>query len=77
MCFGQMGLKSVYCKTNIEKNSVWRQHTKLGFREIERKEVIVGTDSSVKVIAIIQEITAEEFKAFNYEKIISLINFFD
>ncbi len=77
MCFGQMGLKSVYCQTNIENNPVWRQHTKLGFREIERKEVIVGTDSSVKVIAIIQEITAEEFKAFNYEKIISLINFFD
>ncbi len=77
LCFGELGLKSVYCQTNIENKAVWRQHTKLGFREIERKEVIVGTDSSVKVVAIIQEITAEEFKAFNYEKIISLINFFD
>jgi len=76
ICFEQMGLKSVYGQTNIENKSVWGQHIKLGFRDIGIKEVPVGSDMNILVKAIIQEITAEEFHAFNYDKIIKLIKFF-
>jgi RimJ/RimL family protein N-acetyltransferase len=76
ICFEQLGLKTVYCQTNLENKAVWGQHVKLGFREIETKEVSVGSNADVKVKAVIQEITADEFRQFNYEKIIKLIKFF-
>jgi RimJ/RimL family protein N-acetyltransferase len=76
ICFEEMGLKNVYGQTNIENKAVWHQHMKLGFREVETKEVLVGSDMNITVMAIVQEITAEEFRAFNYDKIIKLIRFF-
>jgi RimJ/RimL family protein N-acetyltransferase len=75
-CFETLGLKSVYGQTNIENKSVWNQHIKLGFLEKEVKDVVVGSYNSEVVKAIVQEITAEQFMAFNYDKIFKLINFF-
>jgi RimJ/RimL family protein N-acetyltransferase len=77
LCFESLGLSSVYCQTNLENKAVWGQHVKLGFRELERKEVAVGSFANVKVIAVVQEITAVEFRDFNYDKILKLIKFFD
>ena len=77
ICFEQLGLKAVYCQTNLENKAVWGQHIKLGFREVEQKDVTVGSFATVKVRAIVQEITDEEFRAFNYDKVIRLIKFFD
>jgi RimJ/RimL family protein N-acetyltransferase len=76
ICFEKMGMKAVYGQTNIDNKSAWRQHIKLGFREIEIKEVPVGTHMDVMVRAVIQEITAEEFRAFNYDKILKLLEYF-
>jgi len=76
VCFEQMNMKSVYGQTNIENKAVWHQHPKLGFREVEIKEVPVGSDWNVMVKAIIHEITAEEFKNFNYSHILKLVSFF-
>jgi len=76
ICFEQLGLNAVYCQTNFENKAVWSQHLKLGFKEKGRKDVSVGTVGDIKVQAVIQEITAEEFRNFNYEKIIKLIKFF-
>lgn len=76
ICFDKMGLQAVYGQTNIENKSVWGQHFKLGFRETERKDVAVGSNGDVIVKAIIQEITAKEFRGFNYDKIFKLIQFF-
>ena len=75
-CFENLGLKAVYCQTNTENKSVWGQHIKLGFREKEKKDVKVGSYNNVIVHAIVQEITAEEYKAFNYENIMKLIRLF-
>lgn len=77
MCFEYLGLNAVYCQTNFENKAVWGQHIKLGFHEVGIKEVNVGSYAAVTVKAVVQEITAEEFKAFNYDKIIKLIKFFD
>jgi RimJ/RimL family protein N-acetyltransferase len=74
--FEQLGLNTVYCQTNFENKAVWSQHLKLGFKEKGRKDVTVGTSGDITVQAVIQEITAEEFRNFNYEKIIKLIKFF-
>jgi RimJ/RimL family protein N-acetyltransferase len=76
ICFEELGLEAVYGQTNIENKSVWGQHLKLGLREKEIKDVNVGSYGDVIVKATIQEITAEEFRAFNYEKIFKLIKFF-
>ncbi len=76
-CFEDLGLDAVYCQTNLENKAVWGQHKKLGFREVEKKEVIVGSYAAVTVIAIVQEISAEEFRNFDYSSIIKLIKFFD
>ncbi len=76
ICFEKMGMKSIYGQTNVENKSAWGQHLKLGFRQTGIKEVPVGSNMDVMVRAVIQEITAEEFKAFNYGKIISLIKYF-
>ncbi|HEY6437542.1 MAG TPA: hypothetical protein VIY47_13200, partial [Ignavibacteriaceae bacterium] len=66
----------VYCQTNFENKAVWSQHLKLGFKEKGRKDVAVGTAGDITVQAVVQEITAEEFRNFNYDKIIKLIKFF-
>ena len=76
ICFEKMGMRAVYGQTNIENKSAWSQHIKLGFREVEIKEVPVGSNMDIMVKAVIQEITAEEFKAFNYDKIVKLIEYF-
>ena len=76
LCFEQLGMKAVYCQTNAENKAVWSQHLKLGFKEKERKDVTVGSMGDIKVQAVIQEITAEEFRNFDYGKIIKLIKFF-
>jgi RimJ/RimL family protein N-acetyltransferase len=76
VCFEQLGMKAVYCQTNLLNKSVWGQHTKLGFRHLGNKEVIVGTTGEVSVTAVVQEITDEEYRKFNYEKIIKLIKMF-
>jgi len=76
ICFDQLGLNSVYCQTNTENQTVWRQHSKLGFRDKSTMDVFVGSNSNVLVKAVVQEITADEFKAFNYEKVLSLIKKF-
>ena len=76
ICFETIGMKSVYGQTNIENKSAWGQHTKLGFRQVEIKEVPVGSNMDIYVQAVIQEITADEFKAFNYDKIIDLLKYF-
>ena len=76
ICFEQLGMNAVYCQTNMENKAVWGQHVKLGFREIETKEVTVGTNADVMVKAVVQEITADQFKQFNYDKIVKLIKFF-
>ena len=74
--FEQLGLSAVYCQTNFENKTVWSQHLKLGFKEKGKKDVTVGTSGDITVQAVVQEITAEEFRNFNYEKIIKLIKFF-
>jgi len=76
VCFEQLGLNAVYCQTNFENKAVWSQHLKLGFKEKGKKDVTVGTGGDITVQAVVQEITAEEFRNFNYEKIIKLIKFF-
>jgi RimJ/RimL family protein N-acetyltransferase len=76
ICFEQLGMTAVYCQTNMDNKAVWGQHVKLGFREIETKEVSVGSNADVMVKAVIQEITNDQFKQFNYDKIIKLIKFF-
>ena len=76
ICFGQLEMEAVYCQTNTDNKTVWGQHVKLGFREKEIKEVSVGSNADVMVKAVIQEITADQFKQFNYDKIIKLIKFF-
>lgn len=76
ICFEKIGLRAVFCQTNIDNKAVWGQHFKLGFREIATKEVPVGSFSEVVVKAIVQEITAEEFYAFNYDKVMKLIKLF-
>jgi RimJ/RimL family protein N-acetyltransferase len=76
VCFEQLGLNAVYCQTNFENKAVWSQHLKLGFKEKGKKDVTVGTAGDITVQAVVQEITAEEFRNFNYDKIIKLIKFF-
>jgi len=76
ICFEQLGMNAVYCQTNTDNKAVWGQHVKLGFRELGTKEVSVGSNADVMVKALIQEITADQFKQFNYDKIIKLIKFF-
>lgn len=75
-CFEQLGVKSVYCQTNTDNSAVWNQHTKLGFRNMGTKEVAVGSGAGVIVKAVVQEITSDEFKLFDYQKIIKLISHF-
>ncbi len=74
--FEMLGLETVYCQTNVQNKSVWGQHIKLGFRETATKDVAVGSHSDILVKAVVQEITAEEFKAFRYDNILNLIKFF-
>ncbi len=76
LCFEQLGLNAVYCQTNFENKAVWSQHLKLGFKEKGKKDVTVGTAGDITVQAVVQEITADEFRNFNYDKIIKLIKFF-
>jgi RimJ/RimL family protein N-acetyltransferase len=76
ICFERLGLDTIYCQTNHENIAVWGQHTKLGFRETAKIDVNVGSNADVLVKAIVQEITAKEFKTFNYEKILNLIKSF-
>jgi RimJ/RimL family protein N-acetyltransferase len=76
ICFEQLEMNGIYCQTNLLNRAVWGQHLKLGFRQTGTKEVIVGTEGDVSVTAVVQEITAEEFRNFNYEKITKLIKMF-
>jgi|SRR5450432_1271501 RimJ/RimL family protein N-acetyltransferase len=76
ICFEMLGLNTVYCQTNYENKAVWGQHVKLGFRETATKEVSVGSHANILVKAVIQEITAEEFRTFNYDKVLKLIKYF-
>ena len=76
ICFEQLGMSAIYCQTNLLNRAVWGQHLKLGFRQTGTKEVAVGTEGDVSVTAVVQEITGEEFRSFNYEKIIKLIKMF-
>ncbi len=75
-CFEDLGLDAVYCQTNLENRSVWSQHLKLGFKEVGQKDVAVGSSATTMVKAIVQEITSEEFRNFDYEKIMRLIKHF-
>ena len=75
-CFENLGLHTVYCQTNTENKSVWKQHVKMGFRNTGTKEVTVGSYDNILVRAVIHEITADEFKSFDYSNIIKLIKFF-
>lgn len=76
VCFEQLGMNAVYCQTNLLNKAVWGQHIKLGFKQTGTKEVVVGTAGEISVTAVIQEITVEDFRNFNYEKIIKLIKMF-
>jgi RimJ/RimL family protein N-acetyltransferase len=76
ICFEVLKLNAVYCQTNIDNKTVWGQHTKLGFKETAIKEVPVGSFADVMVKAVVQEITAKEFLAYNYDKVMKLIKFF-
>lgn len=76
ICFEQLAMNAIYCQTNLLNRAVWGQHLKLGFRQTGTKEVVVGTEGDVSVTAVVQEITADEFRSFNYEKIIKLIKMF-
>jgi RimJ/RimL family protein N-acetyltransferase len=75
-CFEELDLLAVYGQANSENKAGMNQHSKLGFREIGVKDVIVGSSGDKVVKAIVHEITAEQYKEFNYDKIIKLINFF-
>lgn len=77
ICFEKMDMRAVYGQTNIQNKSVWGQHAKLGFRQVEIKEVPVGSNMDIFVTAIIQEITSDEFQAFSYDKIIDLLKYFN
>ena len=76
VCFEQLNLNAVYCQTNLLNKAVWGQHLKMGFKQTSTKEVIVGTTGEISVTAVVQEITAEEYRNFNYEKITKLIKMF-
>ncbi|MEO5563748.1 MAG: GNAT family N-acetyltransferase [Chitinophagaceae bacterium] len=76
ICFEELDIERIYCQTNIANRSVWSQHLKLGFRTVEEKEVIVGSGGGIPVTAVVQEITKEEYKKFDYDKIIRLIKHF-
>lgn len=76
VCFEQLKMNTVYCQTNLLNKAVWGQHIKMGFRQTGTKEVVVGTDGEVSVTAVIQEITADEYRSFNYDKIVKLIKMF-
>ena len=71
--FVTLKLESVFCQTNQENNSVWNQHSKLGFRFVQIKNVLVGETPQVAVKAVVQEITANDFYTFNYSDILQLL----
>jgi RimJ/RimL family protein N-acetyltransferase len=71
--FDNLKLESIFCQTNQENNSVWNQHTKLGFRFVQLKDVLVGDTPKIKVKAVVQEISAADFHNFNYSDILQLL----
>ncbi len=76
-CFEELKMTVVYCYTNIKNENVYRQHTKLGFKDVGIISVNVGSASNVKKVdAIHQEISYDDYIHFNYENIYHLINKF-
>ena len=72
--FETLKLDSVFCQTNIENTSVWQMHFKLGFQTIKNIETFVGDNHQIKVDAVFQEISKDQFQKFDYQPIFSLIN---
>lgn len=72
--FETLKLKSVFCQTNIDNSSVWQMHSKLGFVSVKNIETFVGDNHQTKVEAVLQEISINQFREFDYQPIFNLIN---
>lgn len=75
-CFEDLKMKSIYCNTNTNNVNVWNQHTKLGFKYIDKVTEYVGSTADIKVEAIRQEISFKDYTSFNFDSIYQLINKF-
>lgn len=62
--FEILGLEVIYCRTIFDNEKVWKQHRKFGFND---KRVI--SDKELGVDLLVQEITKDEYRSWNYEKI--------
>ena len=71
--FEVLRLESIFCQTNYENTGVWKQHGQFGFGFVEHKNVTVGTSNEVTVKAVVQNITQEEYKNFDYSSIVGLL----
>ncbi len=69
--FEQLGLQQVLCKTLTENEKVYRQHTRLGFETLGE-----GFDERVKKPLLLQAITVEAFRNFDYAPTLSMIQRF-
>lgn len=66
--FEVLGLKRIYCNTVKANTKVWQQHTKYGFRKTGE-----DFDSRIRMERVCQEITADEFRDFDYRPILSIV----
>jgi RimJ/RimL family protein N-acetyltransferase len=67
--FEVLNLNTVYCKTLVDNEKIWKQHYKYGFKSISEEY-----DSTLKQILIVQEITKNDFINFSYNWIEALLN---
>lgn len=69
--FEILGINKIYCKTVKRNTKVWQQHTQFGFAQ-EGEDF----DERIQEARVIQYITKEMFAAFDYSKILNLLNRF-
>lgn len=70
--FEILNLKRIYCRTVIENKTVWNQHYKFGFKDVQDVVLDQKSGFSLKV----QEITKEIYLNFDYSSILRLISRF-
>ncbi len=72
LCFEELGLKKIFCKTVIENSRVWMQHYKFGFEDRNEEKGGKHNELTFKV----QELKIEKYKSFDYTPIERLLNKF-
>lgn len=66
--FERLNLERIYCNTPKENKKVWQQHTKFGFRTTGE-----DFDDRIRMARVCQEISKEDFGAFDYGPILRLV----